>query len=86
MIKAALDGGLSDVNFTEHEFFGISIPEHCPDVPDEILDPVKTWNDEDAYEKRAIFLANAFMKNFERFASYATDKIIAGSPRTLSKQ
>jgi phosphoenolpyruvate carboxykinase (ATP) len=85
MIKAALDGKLDEVSFIDHEIFGVSIPEHCPEVPDEILDPAKTWQNKDAYEKRANFLANAFLKNFERFSSYANDQIISGAPRTLSK-
>jgi phosphoenolpyruvate carboxykinase (ATP) len=85
MIKAALDGKLDEVSFIDHEIFGVSIPEHCPEVPDEILDPAKTWQNKDAYEKRANFLANAFLKNFERFSSYANDHIISGAPRTLSK-
>jgi phosphoenolpyruvate carboxykinase (ATP) len=25
------------------QFFGLAIPQTCPDVPDDILNPSKTW-------------------------------------------
>lgn len=85
MINAALEGKLNGVPFKQHEIFGISMPVHCPGVPDELLDPVKTWQDSDTYNHRADFLADAFLKNFERFADYGTDDILSGAPKTLSK-
>ena len=85
MIKAAIDGKLDNVNFKEHEIFGVSIPLSCPSVPTEILDPRNTWRDKDAYDQKANYLANAFIKNFEKFSNYATEEIIAGGPRVLSR-
>ncbi len=85
MIKAAMDGKLDNVNFKEHEIFGVSVPASCPPVPTEILDPRNTWHDKDAYDQKANYLANAFLKNFEKFSDYATEEIIAGGPRVLSR-
>jgi phosphoenolpyruvate carboxykinase (ATP) len=81
LITAALSGQLANIEFTQHELFGVAMPKTCPGVPAEILDPKNTWADKDAYESKANFLANAFIQNFEKFSSYANDEIMSGVPR-----
>ena len=81
LITAALSGELDNVKYDAHEVFGVSIPRECAGVPAGILDPKNTWSDKEAYDQKASFLANAFVKNFEKFAAYANDEIMAGSPR-----
>jgi len=80
MISAALNGELKDVEFTTHEVFGLKMPVNCPDVPAEVLNPKKTWEDKAAYDKKAGELSNSFKKNFEKFEEYANDEIMAGGP------
>ena len=46
-----------------------------------LLIPINTWKDKDAYNKKAQFLAKAFVKNFEKYADYANEEIMAGAPR-----
>src|SRR5690606_1206433 len=53
MISAALTGKLSDVQFSKHPVFGVSIPESCPGVPSEILNPKNTWKDRALYDETA---------------------------------
>ena len=81
MITAALEGQLGDVEFIDHKIFGVSVPQTCPNVPDDILNPRKTWSDKEAYDKKAQELAGSFVKNFEKYADYATDSILAGAPK-----
>jgi phosphoenolpyruvate carboxykinase (ATP) len=50
-------------------------------VPNEILNPRNTWADKDAYDQKAHQLAAAFLNNFEKFADYASEEILAGAPR-----
>jgi phosphoenolpyruvate carboxykinase (ATP) len=80
LITAALNGDLDKVEYETHEVFGLSMPVSCPDVPEEILNPKNTWTDKDAYDQKANFLANAFLKNFEKFKSIANDEVLAGAP------
>lgn len=68
MIQAALEGELNHVEIIKDEIFGLNIPLHVPGVPDEVLQPSKTWNDQAAYEKKAKELAAKFKQNFEKFA------------------
>lgn len=80
MISAALKGELVDVDFTAHQVFGLQMPVHCPNVPDEVLNPKATWEDKTAYDKKALELANSFKTNFKKFEEYANDEIMAGGP------
>ncbi len=81
MITAALEGHLNDVNYITHEVFGLSMPTTCPNVPEEILNPKNTWSDKSAYDTKANILADSFVKNFNKYADYANDEIMDGSPR-----
>lgn len=45
MITAALEGKLEDVNWSKHEYFQLNIPDSCPGVPSEVLNPENTWID-----------------------------------------
>lgn len=80
LITAALNGELDNLKYETHDVFGVAMPLTCPGVPDEILNPRNTWSDKDAYDTQANFLANAFNKNFEKFASIANEEILAGAP------
>lgn len=80
MITAALNGELDNVEYVNHKVFGLAIPQSCPNVPEEILNPRNTWEDKDAYDAQAHDLAQAFRKNFAKFEEFANDEIMAGGP------
>ena len=81
MITAALNGELDNVEYITHEVFGLNMPTTCPNVPDEILSPKNTWDDKAGYDAKAAHLAEEFVKNFEKFSSYANEEIMAAAPR-----
>jgi phosphoenolpyruvate carboxykinase (ATP) len=81
MITAALKGELNDVTYTKHPIFGVAIPDTCPNVPAEILNPRNTWSDKEAYDAKANELASKFVKNFTKYADFANDEILAGAPQ-----
>ncbi|MDO9552834.1 MAG: phosphoenolpyruvate carboxykinase (ATP) [Rhodonellum sp.] len=80
MITAALEGHLDHVGFRKHSVFGVAIPESCPNVPKEVLSPRATWEDKDAYDKKARELGQSFIANFKKFEDYASNEILAGAP------
>jgi len=67
MISAALSGELNHVKFHHHPIFRILVPESVPGVDSNILDPIKTWNDPEAYQEKAKTLAHKFVENFKQF-------------------
>ena len=52
IVDAVLDGTLSNVFTKRDEVFGFAIPQSCPEVPAEILNPQDTWSDKEAYNKK----------------------------------
>lgn len=84
LITAALNGKFENALYQTHEVFGLSMPVACPGVPQEIMNPRLSWSDKEAYDRKAYFLADAFMKNFEQFSSYANDEILSGAPHTFA--
>ena len=81
MITAALNGELDAVPFVNHDVFGIAIPQECPNVPAEILNPRNTWEDKALYDVKAVELAQKFKANFEKFEEFANEEILAGAPK-----
>ncbi|GAB3833481.1 phosphoenolpyruvate carboxykinase (ATP) [Hymenobacter jeollabukensis] len=81
MITAALEGKLNDVEFHKHPIFGVEVPASVPGVPADILEPRNTWADKEAYDKTANELAHKFVDNFQRFADFANEEIMAGAPK-----
>ncbi|MGN7987737.1 phosphoenolpyruvate carboxykinase (ATP) [Pedobacter sp. 22226] len=67
MIKAALNGDLNHHYYKQHHVFKLMMPLICPGVPDDILDPSKTWNNQEEYFLKAYQLADAFAENFKQF-------------------
>ena len=82
MISAAMEGQLDDVEYRNHPIFGLAIPQSCPNVPDEVLNPRDTWENKEAYDAKASELAVSFKENFAQFESYANDEIMGGAPKT----
>ncbi|MCG9791606.1 phosphoenolpyruvate carboxykinase (ATP) [Flavobacterium algicola] len=80
MIDAALHGELDAVAYKNHPVFGVAIPQSCPNVPEEILNPRDTWADKELYDEKAKELAGKFEVNFKQFSSYANEEILTGAP------
>ncbi len=85
MIKAAITGELDNVEYVQHEIFGLHKPQSCPGVPAEVLNPRNTWADKAAYDAQAMKLANSFHKNFEKFSELSSEAILSGGPRVTAQ-
>jgi len=66
MVDAALNGKLEEAEYTVDSRFHLHIPKSCPNVPSEILQQKKTWEDKKAYEKKADELAKEFSDYFDK--------------------
>jgi phosphoenolpyruvate carboxykinase (ATP) len=75
MLRAALEGKLNDVPMTPDPNFGVLVPENCPDVPQDVLNPKTTWSDKSAYDKAAHHVARMFEENFKEFESQVEDSV-----------
>jgi len=80
MIKAALGHRLDGIAMRKEPFFGLMVPESCPDVPAEALNPVKTWKDPAAYLLQANKLVTAFENNFRQFEGVVSKESAGAGP------
>ena len=81
LLNAALNGLLKDVEYRIDPRFGFNIPQSCPSVPAEILNPRDTWTDSSAYDGQADQLASMFMENFGQFAADTPEPIRSAGPQ-----
>ncbi|MCW5980248.1 MAG: phosphoenolpyruvate carboxykinase (ATP) [Bryobacteraceae bacterium] len=80
MVRAALDGSLAATPMRRDPVFGVMVPETCPDVPSEVLNPRGMWPDPEAYDRQAAVLAGMFNENFRQFAEGASPEVRAAGP------
>src|SRR5437588_227052 len=80
LLTAALDGSLRNVEFRTDKYFGFAVPTALPGVPSEILNPVNTWKDKDAFDKTARALVGMFQKNFAKFEAQVDAEVRAAAP------
>ena len=75
MLRAAIEGKLASIGRVQDPNFGLLIPENCPDVPNDVLQPKSTWSDGSAYDETAHNLRGLFQNNFKQFETEVSDDI-----------
>jgi len=83
LLNAAINGNLDNVVFVKDERFGFEIPTTCEGVPDHILQPRETWEDETRYDNVANLLAQMFIENFQQYADGCTEEVIDAGPKPV---
>jgi len=77
-VRRILDGSLDEVEVRRHPIFGLEMPVAVEGVPEDVLDPIRTWKDAEAYTAQATKLAKRFRENEARFE--LSDEVRAGGP------
>ena len=80
LIAAAMGGHLENVPFDHHPVFRFAVPQYCPGVPAEILNPRSLWDDADEYDQKAAELALLFEDHFSDYAALASTVIRDAAP------
>ena len=81
LLNAALTGKLNDVTYKKDPIFGFEVPEHCPDVPDDVLSPSSSWHDKKEYDRRYRDLAMRFKQNFGKFEDGTPREVLEAGPK-----
>ena len=81
IIDAINSNQLDGVTTVEDPIFGFQIPVSCPNVPESILQPKKTWAKPDAYDQKAKELAHLFRKNFTAYESGVSEAVKNAEPK-----
>jgi phosphoenolpyruvate carboxykinase (ATP) len=75
LINSALNGDLLKENFKLHTVFKLQIPENCPNVPSEILNPLNIWKNKEAYQSAAKVLLNSLEANFLQYKQIPREQL-----------
>lgn len=78
IINGALNGELAKVEYKTDPVFNFEVPQNCPQVPSELLDPRNNWEDKKAYDLAAARLAQSFIENFSKFSQIPSEIVEAG--------
>jgi len=81
MVSAALNGDLDNVEYVRDPFFNLMVPQSCPNVPTNVLNPKETWADKAAYDKTAANLAERFINNFKQYTHMPKEIVDAPLPK-----
>ncbi|WP_394921506.1 phosphoenolpyruvate carboxykinase (ATP) [uncultured Robinsoniella sp.] len=81
MVTAALNGDIDKSEFKHDAVFNLDVPQTCPNVPDEIMNPRDTWENKAAYDDSAKKLAKMFQDNFAKKYPNMPKNIADAGPR-----
>lgn len=79
LLTAALDGSLNEGEFRKDPNFGFDVPVHCPGVADLLLDPRRTWDNPESYDRQAQRLVDMFADNFAQYVDHIDDDVKAAA-------
>jgi phosphoenolpyruvate carboxykinase (ATP) len=81
IIDAIHSGELDKAEYTESDIFKLKIPKGVTNVPQDILDPARSWQDKENYNQSLASLAENFQKNFKKYKNEKSDRLLAGGPQ-----
>ncbi len=77
LLTAALNGTLNEAEFRIDPNFGFEVPVDVEGVADVLLDPRRTWDNPEAYDRDAAKLVAMFAENFAQYQDYIDDDVKA---------
>jgi phosphoenolpyruvate carboxykinase (ATP) len=80
LLSAVLSGDLDQVSYHADPWFGFEIPQSCPNVPDEILNPSAMWLDKKAYDRSIRQLVEQFNTNIHRYKDSTPEDVLLAGP------
>jgi phosphoenolpyruvate carboxykinase (ATP) len=81
IVSAIHDGSLAASPSQLDPIFGLAQVTKCPEVPDEILIPEKSWKDPAQYRGAASKLASLFKDNFKHFVQQVSAGVRTAGPQ-----
>jgi len=79
LLTAALDGSLMKAEFRRDPNFGFDVPMSCAGVADILLDPRRTWDRPESYDRQAQRLVQMFSDNFAQYVDHIDDDVKAAA-------
>ncbi len=80
IIDAIHNGQLAGQPFARDPIFGLDVPQACPNVDSQILQPRATWASQSQYDATAQKLSALFRQNFKKFEDQCSAEIMSAQP------
>lgn len=80
IVDAIHSGKLVSAEYATDQRFQLSFPLSCEGVPNEVLDPSKSWEDRTEFESVQLQLAKEFKQNFTKYEDMVPAEVIAQGP------
>ncbi len=85
IIHAILDGSIEQAETELTPYFNLEIPKALEGTETKILNPINTYKNPEHWHKRAMNLAEMFIKNFDKYTDTAHGKaLVNAGPRILT--
>ena len=81
ILDAIHSGELAKAEYETYDTFNLHVPKTCPNVPDEMLNPAKSWTGNTSFKEEVTKLGKLFNENFEKYASEASEEVIKAGPQ-----
>jgi phosphoenolpyruvate carboxykinase (ATP) len=81
LLNAVLTSQLDEVQYYSDPVFGFQVPTTCPEVPEDVLFPARSWQKEEDYWKKYRQLASRFISNMKKFEEDIPKEVITAGPK-----
>ncbi|MFK7753527.1 MAG: phosphoenolpyruvate carboxykinase [Sedimentitalea sp.] len=79
LLTAALNGSLAEAEFRKDPNFGFDVPVAAPGVAEVLLDPRRTWDNPESYDRQATKLVQMFADNFAQYVPFIDEDVKAAA-------
>ncbi|KAL8965082.1 MAG: hypothetical protein Q9197_006682 [Variospora fuerteventurae] len=80
ILDAIHSGALAKGAYEVYETFNLHVPTACPGVPDELLNPKKSWTGSADFRAEVTKLGKLFVENFKKYRDEATEDVLKAGP------
>ncbi|KAI4283707.1 MAG: hypothetical protein L6R35_005071 [Caloplaca aegaea] len=80
ILDAIHSGALAKGEYEVYETFNLHVPTGCPGVPDELLNPKKSWTGSADFRAEVTKLGKLFVENFKKYRDEATEDVLKAGP------
>ena len=80
ILDAIHSGELAKAEYETYDVFNLNVPKSCPGVPDELLNPKKSWTGSADFGEEVTKLGKLFNENFKKYSDEATEEVIKAGP------
>ena len=76
ILDAIHSGELAKAEYETYDIFNLHVPVSCPGVPDDLLNPKKSWTGSADFTEEVMKLGGLFVENFKKYSDEATEEVI----------